>query len=78
MNMLTICIFIVYVQSTSIISTLSGPYKNVEIYECQHNCRQRYADDFSLLYKCACLTYKFMEDVCSCSNLIVCVSVINS
>ena len=54
---------------TPVISTSSGPYKNVEISECRHKRRQQYADEISLcltLYKCACLTYKSMEDVCSC------------
>jgi len=67
-----------HIQSTLVISTSSEPYKKcLEISECW----QRYADEFSLcltLYKCACLTYKSMEDVSSCSIINMCVSVINS
>jgi len=43
-------------QWTLVISTSSGPNKNVEISECRHNSRQWYADEFSLcltLYTCA-------------------------
>ena len=56
-----------HIQSTIVISTSSGHYKT---------CRE-----FSLwlkLYKCTCLKYKSMEDVCSCLIIILCVSVINS
>ena len=62
-------------QSTPVISTSLGPYENDEVSKCRHKCLQRYADEFSLcltLYKCTCLTYKSMEDVCSCPIIIVC------
>ena len=40
------------IQSTLVISTSPGPYKNVEISECRHKRRQRNAYEFILCLMC--------------------------
>ena len=69
--------FLKKIQSTPVISTSSGLYKKCRDIRMSTTVYWRIQSRLTL-YKCACLTYKHMEDICSCPIIIVWVNVINS